>query len=364
VTESRFWNDKRVIITGHTGFKGSWLSIWLHRYGAAVYGYALKPRNESDNYVVCRLETIIRNEEGDVRDPSHLKAVFKQVNPDIAFHMAAQPLVLESYRDPHYTYETNVMGTVNFFEAVRSTPSVRVAINITSDKCYENKDWIWGYRESDAVGGRDPYSSSKGCSEIITAAYMNSFFNNSETRVASARAGNCIGAGDWAEDRIVPDYFRAFKKKAPLAIRNPNITRPWQHVLEPLAGYMRLAMKLHESNRYSGSWNFGPKDEMNFSVVDLVRAIQRFDTQGRLQILPESPDKPHEAKLLKLDISKAVNLLKWQPVLSFDDAVGFTANGYLNDIEGKQAPLDNRIETIESYVSKSMMHSKMAEAAP
>lgn len=359
--DSRFWNGKRVLITGHTGFKGSWLSIWLNRCGAEVYGYALEPRSGSDNYVACRLETIVKGIEGDVRKRSHLQSVFKQVEPDIAFHMAAQSLVLESYRDAHYTYETNVMGTVNFLDAVRMTPSVRAAVNITSDKCYDNNDWVWGYRESDAMGGDDPYSSSKGCAEIITTAYRRSFFREHETGIATARAGNCIGAGDWAAHRIVPDYFRALKKKDPLVIRNPNMTRPWQHVLEPLSGYLLLAQKMYGANRYAGGWNFGPLDEMNFSVLELVEKMQQFDTQGRYHIPDGSADHPHEAKHLKLDISKAVNLLGWRPVFSFDDTVKFTVSGYLNDIQGRKDPLENRIETIEAFEAESAKHMKTRE---
>lgn len=255
------FNNKKVLITGDTGFKGSWLAIWLLELGADVYGYALPPKTRLDNFVVAGLDKKINHQTGDIRNKENLQKYFNEVKPDFAFHLAAQPLVLESYSNPHYTFDTNLMGTVNFFESVRNTDSVKAALNITSDKCYKNNNWVWGYRENDPMGGKDPYSASKGCSELITDSYLNSFFINSECNIASVRAGNVIGAGDWADYRIVPDYFRAMQSNKKLVVRNPNATRPWQHVLEPLTGYLLLASKLFTNKKFCGGWNFGPKDE-------------------------------------------------------------------------------------------------------
>jgi CDP-glucose 4,6-dehydratase len=351
-----FWNlykGKKVLITGHTGFKGSWLSIWLREMGAEVYGYALPPESEMDNFVTCNLKKQINHLEADIRDEQKLKDYFEQVQPDIAFHLAAQPLVLLSYQNPSGTFETNLMGTVNFFEAVRNTKSVKVAINITSDKCYDNKEWVWGYRENDPMGGKDPYSASKGCSELITASYANSFFKEQGAcLIASARAGNVIGGGDWAKDRILPDYFRAVKAGKKLTIRNPYSTRPWQHVLEPLSGYLNLGAAMYiRGEECGGAWNFGPEDTANYSVKQLIDIILAIDANGGYEI-PEQTVKPHEAVLLKLDISKAVNQLKWRPVLSFDETVEFTVNGYKDDLEGKDI-LNNRIRQIDLYTSKA-----------
>ena len=352
-----FWGcytGKKVLITGHTGFKGSWLAIWLRQLGAEVYGYALAPGSDMDNFVTCGLESEIHHQEGDIRDAVKLKAYFKQVQPDIAFHLAAQPLVLLSYQDPVGTFEVNLMGTVNFFEAVRQTPSVKVAINVTSDKCYDNKEWVWGYRENDAMGGKDPYSASKGCSELITASYLNSYFkSNDSCSVASARAGNVIGGGDWARDRILPDYFRAVKANQKLLVRNPYATRPWQHVLEPLSGYLTLgAMMLQKGKEYSGGWNFGPEDTSNYSVKDLIEKILLIDSNGGY-VIPELIQKPHEAILLKLDISKAVNQLKWHPVLNFNETVTFTVEGYKDDLAGVLM-FDKRVQQIKDYTNKAV----------
>jgi CDP-glucose 4,6-dehydratase len=259
-----------------------------------------------------------------------------------------------SYDDPHGTFESNLMGVVNFYEAVRSTPSVKVAINVTSDKCYDNKEWVWGYRENDPMGGKDPYSASKGCSELITASYIHSFFSKEgDCIVASARAGNVIGGGDWAKDRIIPDYFRAYKTNEKLFIRNPYATRPWEHVLEPLSGYLALGAKLFlEGRKFSGGWNFGPEDTANFSVKELIDKILEIDNKGGYTI-PENLEKPHEATLLKLDISKAVNSLKWRPTLSFDETVEFTLEGYKDEFESKKEVFKKRCEQIEKYIYKA-----------
>ena len=286
------FNNKKVLITGDTGFKGSWLAIWLLELGADVYGYALSPKTNADNFVVTELDRKINHKTGDIRNKENLLKYFNEVKPDFAFHLAAQPLVLESYSNPHYTFETNLMGTVNFFEAVRNTDSVKAAINITSDKCYKNHDWVWGYRENDPMGGKDPYSSSKGCSELITDSYLNSFFINSKCNIASARAGNVIGAGDWAENRIVPDYFRALQRNKKLVVRNPKSTRPWQHVLEPLSGYLMLASRLYENKKFCGGWNFGPKDEMNYTVQELLNEISNIEMS--IDIVIDNDSKQHQ----------------------------------------------------------------------
>lgn len=345
------YKDKKVLITGDTGFKGSWLAIWLKLLGAEVYGYSLSPKTENDNFVKTNLNKIIKHKDGDVRNLEKLQKYFTNVQPDIAFHLAAQPIVLESYKQPHYTFETNLMGVVNFFEAVRNTPSVKAAVNVTSDKCYQNNEWIWGYRETDSMGGNDPYSASKGCSELITNSYINSFFsNNSECSIASVRAGNVIGGGDWAVDRIIPDFFRTVKKKEKLIIRNPNAIRPWQFVLEPLSGYLLLASKLLvEGKKFSGGWNFGPTDISCHSVNELINSIISFLGYGEVTF-EETKEKLHEANTLKLDISKAGTLLKWKPVLTYDELISFTANGYKADFETVNL-YKKRVEQIVEYCS-------------
>lgn len=351
------FSNKKILITGDTGFKGSWLAIWLYQLGAEVYGYALPPKNDYDNYVLCGLDKKINHLDGDIRDMENLQNYFKTVNPDFAFHLAAQPLVLESYKNPHYTFETNILGTVNFFEAVRNTPNVKAALNITSDKCYKNNEWVWGYRENDPMGGIDPYSASKGCSELVTTSYLNSFFtNNSDCAIASARAGNVIGGGDWAEDRIVPDYFRSILNKKNLIIRNPKATRPWQHVLEPLSGYLLLASKLFlDGYKFSGGWNFGPTDTSTFKVSELVNSIKRFLGQGEV-VFVDNPEKPHEANMLKLDISKSSLNLKWKPVLNFDQLIEFTVNGYKAQLNNENL-FEDRIKQIDAYCNLAKINN-------
>lgn len=346
------YQGKKVLITGHTGFKGSWMAIWLKELGAKVYGYALAPQSDMDNFVICNLESHINHFEGDVRDGKKLKDYFQQIQPDFAFHLAAQPLVLLSYQDPVGTFDTNLMGTVNFWEAVRATPSVKAAVNVTTDKCYDNKEWVWGYRENDPMGGKDPYSASKGCSELITSSYLESFFKADGTaNIASARAGNVIGGGDWALDRIIPDYFRAFKVGEKLEVRNPYATRPWQHVLEPLSGYLNLGAELFlKGKEFSGGWNFGPEDVTNYSVKELIDEILLLDSRGGY-VIPDGTQKLHEAVLLKLDISKAANFLKWKPVLSFKETVDFTLKGYIDDLKGGNNILNARSEQIDQYTN-------------
>ncbi len=343
------YNAKKVLITGDTGFKGSWLAIWLKQLGAEVYGYALPPKRQEDNFVRCKLNEKIHHLNGDIGELNKLKNYFKEVQPEFAFHLAAQPIVLESYKNPNYTFETNVMGTVNFFEALRNTPSVKAAVNITSDKCYQNNEWVWGYRENDPMGGKDPYSASKGCSELITNCYQNSFFaQNTHCAIASARAGNVIGGGDWSDYRIIPDFFRAMKKNEKLIIRNPHATRPWQHVLEPLSGYLLLASKLYsEGNKYSGGWNFGPLEQANHKVSELIEAIIKYYGKGDVAF-DESSEKLYEANALKLDISKAMVNLKWEPVLSFEELIEYTVEGY--NMEFVESDLyEERLKQINKY---------------
>jgi len=345
------FKGKRVLLTGDTGFKGSWLSIWLKELGADVYGYALPPKSDKDNFVRTDLEKKIVHKNGNVCNYEDLLSYSKEVRPEIAFHLAAQPLVIYSYENPRETYETNLMGTVNFFEVVRNLPTVKVAVNVTSDKCYENRDWVWGYRENDPMGGKDPYSSSKGCSELITSAYQHSFFQNeiSKTSIASARAGNVIGGGDWAEDRIVPDFFRAYLDKKEVVVRNPDYTRPWQHVLEPLSGYLQLASALYrDGKKFSGGWNFGPSDNSHYSVKDLINQLIAAFGSGSYSS-PTTKQERHEAHLLKLDISKAGKMLNWRPVMNFEQTVSFTVEGYQSEFKNGDL-YQQRVSQIRDYI--------------
>lgn len=347
---NNIYKNKKVLITGDTGFKGSWLAIWLLEFGAEVFGYALPPKTQRDNYVTAQLKDKILHKDADIRDYEKLKAFFDYVSPDFAFHLAAQPLVIDSYNEPKYTFETNIIGTVNFFEAVRLTESVKVAINITTDKCYRNNEWLWGYREDEPMGGDDPYSASKGASELVTNAYLKSFFERKDNQsIASVRAGNVIGGGDWAENRIVPDYFRAVENNQTLKLRYPKATRPWQHVLEPLSGYLLLGSKLFtEGKKFSGGWNFGPLESNSYTVEHLIKEMKTIYGKGQY-ISDTSNDKNHEASLLKLDISKAVSLLGWSPVLNFKETVQFTAEGYKAEY-GRENIYNHRVEQIREYL--------------
>ena len=313
-----FWRGKKVFLTGHTGFKGSWVSLWLQQMGAEVTGYALQPPTNPSLFEVADVAQGMNSIIGDIRDGAALICAMTAAAPDIVIHMAAQPLVRYSYIEPVETYSTNVMGTVHLLEAVRQTPSVRAVVNVTSDKCYENKEWVWGYRESEPMGGFDPYSNSKGCAELVSSAYRNSFFNPAKysehhVALATARAGNVIGGGDWAEDRLIPDILRAISAGSPVVIRNPHAIRPWQHVLEPLSGYLQLAQKLYEDGvRYAEGWNFGPKDEDAQPVQWIVERLMQQWGDGASWKL-DNADHPHEAHYLKLDCSKAKMRLDWQP---------------------------------------------------
>jgi len=319
-----FWAGKNVFITGHTGFKGGWLTLWLTQAGARVHGYALGPPTDPNLYTAARVGDALAGQTiADLRDAARLTRALAEAEPDVVFHLAAQPLVRESYKEPVATYAVNVLGTVHLLEAVRACPQVRVVVNVTSDKCYENREWLWGYREHEALGGRDPYSSSKACAELVTAAYRDSFLAAAGVAVATARAGNVIGGGDWAADRLVPDFFRAARAGRALEVRYPDATRPWQHVLEPLAGYLRLAERLwSDGPAAAGAWNFGPDEADVMPVRWLLERLCELVPGTRWQAL--GTPQPHEAGLLKLDSSKARALLGWRPRWSLATALART----------------------------------------
>lgn len=318
---SEFWRGKRVLLTGHTGFKGGWLSLWMQSMGAELKGFALEPPTTPSLFVEAKVAQGMVSQIGDIRDYDTVLKAVAEFKPEIVIHMAAQPLVRYSYKNPIETYSTNVMGTVHLLEAIRQTGTTKVVVNVTTDKCYENKEWVWGYREDEPMGGFDPYSSSKGCSELVTSAYRRSYFAETGIALASARAGNVIGGGDWAEDRLVPDILRAFENNQPVVIRNPNSTRPWQHVLEPLSGYLTLAEKLwHEPKAYAEGWNFGPKDEDAKPVGWIVERMASKWGDGAAWHI-DGGDHPHEANYLKLDISKAKKGLLWAPRWGLDTAL-------------------------------------------
>ena len=348
------FKGERVFITGHTGFKGSWLTIWLRELGATVLGYSLEPPSNPNNFEASNLSNRITHVNGDIRDFSNLKRVFFEFQPEIVFHLAAQSLVRFSYEEPRITFETNVMGTVNMFEVVKITPSVRVFINVTSDKCYENKEYIWGYRENDRLGGHDPYSSSKACAELITQAYIKSFFSKREDiGVASVRAGNVIGGGDWGTDRLLPDCIRAFSTGNTILIRNPLAIRPWQFVLEPLYGYLLLATKLFEMAKdYTGAWNFGPKNESCISVREMVNKVINYWGSGNWrEVSSELNNNKHEMSLLKLNCDKAYSLLKWQGVLDIDSTIEMTVKWYKTFYESTAIDMYNHCAAqIKEYV--------------
>lgn len=332
---NNFYKGKRVLITGHTGFKGSWLSIWLHELGAEVVGVALDPYSDKDNYVLSGIGTKIKADlRADIRDGELMKQIFAKYQPEIVFHLAAQPLVRLSYDIPVETYEANVMGTIHVMEAIRATESVKVGVMITTDKCYENKEQIWGYRENEPMGGYDPYSSSKGAAEIAINSWRRSFFNPADygkkhhVALASVRAGNVIGGGDWALDRIIPDCIRAIEADRTIEIRSPKAIRPWQHVLEPLGGYMLLASKMwDEPTKYCEGWNFGPRTESIANVWDVATKLISNYGKGELMDVSD-PNALHEAKLLMLDINKAHFKLDWEPRMDIDQCMNLVADWY------------------------------------
>lgn len=324
--EKTFWQRKRVFITGHTGFKGSWLCLWLSALGAEVTGYALQSPNEPSLFELCRVDELVTSIIGDVRDSGALTKAMLEADPEIVIHMAAQALVGDSYRNPVDTYAINVMGTVHVLEAVRTVNSVKAVVNVTTDKCYKNKEWIWGYRENEPMGGYDPYSNSKACSELVTSSYRSSFFNPNEYEkhgigIATARAGNVIGGGDWAKNRLIPDCVNALIKKEKIKVRNPQSIRPWQHVLEPLSGYLLLAQRLYEDGPdFAEAWNFGPNDSDSKPVEWIVQKIcGKWGSTAGYEV--DKENHPHEAHYLKLDCSKAKARLLWQPNWDLEQAL-------------------------------------------
>ena len=335
-----FWSGKRVLITGHTGFKGSWISLWLQSLGAEIVGYALPPTISTSLFNLTDIDKNMHSVFGDIRDLNNLTQVFNDHKPEIVIHMAAQALVRESYRNPVDTYSTNVMGTVNVLEAIRKTPGIKSVVIITTDKCYENREWFWGYRENEPMGGYDPYSNSKGCAELVSSSYRSSFFNEKDyathgVAVATARAGNVIGGGDTAAYRLVPDIISAFENGDTVHIRNPHAIRPWQHVLEPLNGYLTLAEHLYTKGiKYAEAWNFGPLDEDAKSVGWIVNKMKEI-WGGQANWKIDTAEQPHEAHFLKLDISKARSLLGWEPKLHLGDSLQLIVDWSRKSREGE-----------------------------
>jgi len=347
--DKQFWKDKKVFITGHTGFKGSWLSIWLTELGANVTGYSLPPGTDPSMFKSLSLEKKVNTVFGDIRNYDDLKAQIILAKPDIVIHMAAQALVLESYKNPLETYQTNLMGTVNILNSIRDLSSIKVFINVTSDKCYENKESLKSFKENDPMGGFDPYSSSKACSELITAAYRSSFFNNT-VYIATARAGNIIGGGDWALNRIIPDFIKRINQNQKLSIRNPQAVRPWQFVLEPLNGYLVLAEKLFlEGVGYAESWNFGPDSQDNKSVEWLISKFDKEYGDGNNFEIKSTENSLHEAKNLTLDCSKSMKRLNWSPKLNIEKSISMTCAWYKNFYKGDQDMYSFSVEQIKQY---------------
>lgn len=354
-----FWTDKTVLITGHTGFKGGWLVLTLRALGARVVGVSLPPSTEPSLFNSAQVETGIVSRIGDVRDLGAMVAIMAEHRPEVVFHLAAQPIVRLAYREPVETYGTNVMGTVHVLEAVRRCSSVRVAVVVTSDKCYENREWMWGYRENEELGGRDPYSSSKACAELVTAAYRDSYWSSDDleqvtTAVATARAGNVIGGGDWAPDRIVPDAMRAFAESRLLPVRAPLATRPWQHVLEPLSGYLTLAERMwSDPGQFVGRWNFGPHEADARPVLWLVERLAALWGKGaRFEQHPVRT--PHEAKFLRLDCSKARSFLGWGPRLRVDEALAWVVDWYQAFYAGRDTH-KLTLEQIAAYFDRPVL---------
>ena len=344
------FSGRRVLVTGHTGFKGSWLSLWLSELGAEVTGFALAPEYSSSHFEVLELDRRVKHVEGDLRDAGSFQAAFDKAQPEVVFHLAAQALVRRSYDDPKATIDTNVTGSVNVLEAVRASNDVKSLVFVTSDKCYLNKEWVWGYRENDELGGHDPYSASKAAAEMVFKAYDHSFFKAMpELGVATVRAGNVIGGGDWAEDRIVPDCIRALKDGRPIQVRNPEATRPWQHVLDPLHGYLWLASRLYEyPKKFGGAWNFGP--ELNKSRNVLQLAEMAIDVWGSGEIeVAGSTGEPFEHRLLQLNIDKAKLELDWQPHWDSDQAIFETVGWYKRVLSG-EAPTDVSLSQVSKFM--------------
>jgi len=350
----KFWKGKRVLVTGHSRFKGSWLSIWLEEIGAKVIGVSLDAPTVPSIFQKANIADDLTSIRQDIRDGERLKTIFKKYQPEIVFHLAAQPLVRQSYQKPVETYEINVMGTLHVLEAIRNCNSVRSAVLITTDKCYENKEWDWGYRENEPMGGHDPYSSSKASCELLIASYRSSYYsikthNQHNTAIASVRAGNVIGGGDWAKDRLIPDIIRAIQKNIPVSIRYPNAIRPWQHVLEPLYGYLKLAECLFkDGDKYAEGWNFGPRDDDAKPVIWIVNKV--LDLWGGGTSIVDHGDHLHEAGLLKLDCSKAHNRLDWQPIWSLEMALHKIVEWHKYEIENEGSVKSICIKQIHDYM--------------
>jgi CDP-glucose 4,6-dehydratase len=349
---SEVYVGRKVIITGDTGFKGSWLALWLQKLGAKVTGIGLDPKTSRDNYVACGLGSVITHHICDIRQYDKIQKIFTTTKPDMVFHLAAQALVSESYTCPRETFDINTQGTANILEAIRHTNSVKTGVMVTSDKCYENREWVHGYRETDPLGGHDPYSASKGAAEIIISSYIRSFFSKDGTPViSSARAGNVIGGGDWSKNRIIPDFMRSLEEKKPIDLRNPGAVRPWQHVLEPLYGYLLLgATMITKGHSFSGAWNFGPLYRNNLTVEDLIRRFIEQGKRGEMKI-PDHRGNFHEAGFLSLDITKAVHQLGWHPVLDIETMIQFTLDEYRVDGLSTEAVFNQRYSHIDEYMN-------------
>lgn len=350
------WKDRRVFLTGHTGFKGSWLSLWLAKLGAQVRGYSLDPSTDPNLFTAARVHSVVDDIRGDIRNYAKLEACMQEFAPEVIFHLAAQPLVRASYVDPISTYAINIMGTAHLLEAVRKTPSVRAVVVITTDKCYENKEWVWSYRENEPLGGYDPYSSSKACVEILTSSYRCSFFSSATYKqhgvaVATVRAGNVIGGGDWSTDRLIPDLIRGFLNGKPVEIRYPDAVRPWQHVLEPLSGYLMVAEKLLVGDsKYADAWNFGPYEEGAWPVCRIASEMVR-RWGGGVEWVKDTGEHPHEATALRLDSSKAHFELGWRPILSMSETIDWIIDWF----QGWKKEVDMHVFTrtqIERYEEK------------
>jgi CDP-glucose 4,6-dehydratase len=353
VITSNFWRQKRVLVTGHTGFKGSWLSLWLQNLGALTYGVSLDPPTTPSLFNEANVEEGMGNYICDIRNKEKLLNVFMEVKPDIVFHLAAQPLVRESYIHPIDTFETNILGTLNVLESARKTGTVRTILNVTTDKVYKNNEWLWAYRENEELGGHDPYSCSKSCAELVTETYRKSFLSKEGILIATARAGNVFGGGDWAVDRLVPDTITALHEKRPVILRNPNSTRPWQHVLEPLSGYLMLAERMYlDGPEWEGPWNFGPEEDDSLTVAsicgelhDLWGCKDKFHYDYKQSVL-------HEAENLKLSITKAKNKLKWKPKYKIKEALQITVDWY-TDWYGASTKDTLTINQIKKFMGNS-----------
>ena len=346
------FKDKKILITGHTGFKGTWLTAWLKLLGAEIVGISLDIVSDPSHFLEANLDDGIKDYRVDIRDREKVIEIIKKERPDFIFHLAAQSLVRESYLNPVDTWSTNLMGTLNILEALRKVDKKCTAVIITSDKCYDNVEWVWGYKETDSLGGPDPYSSSKGAAELLIKSYLKSFFasEDCEVRIASARAGNVIGGGDWAKDRIIPDCVKAWSQDKIVQLRNPNATRPWQHVLEPLSGYLRLAYDLDKSKRLHGEpFNFGPPAQQNQSVSELVEVMSHYWDKVRWEDISKTVDQPYESGLLKLNCDKALHELNWKAVMDFEETVSMTAEWYKSFYLDQTTILDFTNSQLEKY---------------